>query len=428
MLQKLAYLGVIVVLIPLMVLTGLTMSPGMDAAWPWLVDLFGGRQSARSIHFIAAWLLVLFVVVHLVMVVLAGPFNEIRSMITGRYRLPKEKRAMRLITRRRLLTGGLAAPALLLGGCDRLGASPSFREIVLGSGEWLVLPRAAADRLATRWRASSTPRRCRRSSAPTATPSRAPRSGGATPPPASPTGGCTVDGAGRGAGRLLARRAPRDAGAQPDHPPRLRRGLERDRQVDGRAARRSCSARRGCSRTPASSCSTAPTTSAAPPYYESIDLVDAFHPQTILAYGMNDAELPIGHGAPLRLRVERQLGYKHAKFVMRIEAVTSLAGIGAGPRRLLGGRRRLRLVRRGSDAASERPHPHDDAVGAGDAHPVAGLGHRHAGLEPRRPGHAVDGHLALAVVEGDHHRLAAEHLVGPAVQRASRPRAAPKRR
>ncbi len=54
------------------------------------------------------------------------------------------------------------------------------------------------------------------------------------------------------------------------------------------------------------------------PYYESIDLVDAFHPQTILAYGMNDAALPEGHGAPLRLRVERQLGYKQAKFVMAV--------------------------------------------------------------------------------------------------------------
>lgn len=66
------------------------------------------------------------------------------------------------------------------------------------------------------------------------------------------------------------------------------------------------------------------------PYYESIDLVDAMHPQTILAYGMNDAPLPEAHGAPIRLRVERQLGYKQAKFVMRIEAVASLAGIGRG--------------------------------------------------------------------------------------------------
>ncbi len=65
-------------------------------------------------------------------------------------------------------------------------------------------------------------------------------------------------------------------------------------------------------------------------YYESIDVVDAFHPQTILAWAMNDAVLDIGHGAPLRLRVERQLGYKHAKYVMRIDAVASLAGIGLG--------------------------------------------------------------------------------------------------
>jgi len=91
-LQKFAYLSVLVALIPLMVLSGLTMSPGMDAAWPWLLDLFGGRQTARSIHFIVAWLLVGFIVVHLLMVILAGPLNEVRSMITGWYRLPREKR------------------------------------------------------------------------------------------------------------------------------------------------------------------------------------------------------------------------------------------------------------------------------------------------------------------------------------------------
>jgi DMSO/TMAO reductase YedYZ molybdopterin-dependent catalytic subunit len=65
-------------------------------------------------------------------------------------------------------------------------------------------------------------------------------------------------------------------------------------------------------------------------YYESIDLDDAFHPQTILAYEMNDAVLPVPHGAPVRLRVERQLGYKMAKYVMRIEAVESFAGLGGG--------------------------------------------------------------------------------------------------
>lgn len=66
------------------------------------------------------------------------------------------------------------------------------------------------------------------------------------------------------------------------------------------------------------------------PYYESIDLVDAFHPQTILAWRMNGQPLPEAHGAPLRLRVERQLGYKHAKYVMRIEVRATLAGLYGG--------------------------------------------------------------------------------------------------
>jgi DMSO/TMAO reductase YedYZ molybdopterin-dependent catalytic subunit len=66
------------------------------------------------------------------------------------------------------------------------------------------------------------------------------------------------------------------------------------------------------------------------PYYESLDLVDAFHPQTILAHALNGRPLPVPNGAPLRLRVERQLGYKHAKYLRAIEAVASLDGIGAG--------------------------------------------------------------------------------------------------
>ncbi len=91
-LQKLAYVGVALVILPLMVATGLTMSPGFDAIAPWLLDLFGGRQSARSIHFICANLIVLFVIVHVVEVILAGVVNEIGSMITGRYVVPPEVR------------------------------------------------------------------------------------------------------------------------------------------------------------------------------------------------------------------------------------------------------------------------------------------------------------------------------------------------
>ncbi|MGQ2936488.1 cytochrome b/b6 domain-containing protein [Sphingopyxis sp.] len=92
-LQKLSYIGVIFVALPLMIATGLTMSPGMNAAWPWLLDVFGGRQSARSIHFITAWALVAFFLVHIAMVLLAGPVNELRSMITGWFRLPPGREA-----------------------------------------------------------------------------------------------------------------------------------------------------------------------------------------------------------------------------------------------------------------------------------------------------------------------------------------------
>jgi thiosulfate reductase cytochrome b subunit len=90
-LQKLAYAGVLLVLLPGIVLTGLGMSPAMDAAWPWLLDLLGGRQSARSLHFLCASGLVAFFLVHIIMVVLAGPINELRSMLSGWYRLPPER-------------------------------------------------------------------------------------------------------------------------------------------------------------------------------------------------------------------------------------------------------------------------------------------------------------------------------------------------
>ena len=89
-LQKLAYAGVLFLLMPLTIVTGLAMSPGMDAAWPWLTELPGGRQSARSIHFLCACAIVGFVMVHLVMVLLSGPLDQLRGMITGRCRL-KEK-------------------------------------------------------------------------------------------------------------------------------------------------------------------------------------------------------------------------------------------------------------------------------------------------------------------------------------------------
>ena len=88
-LQRLAYLGLVALVIA-MVVTGLCMSPGFDALAPWLVTALGGRQSARTLHFLFAAAIVLFIAVHLIEVALAGAINEVRSMITGRYAVPPE--------------------------------------------------------------------------------------------------------------------------------------------------------------------------------------------------------------------------------------------------------------------------------------------------------------------------------------------------
>ncbi|MET0180062.1 MAG: cytochrome b/b6 domain-containing protein [Novosphingobium sp.] len=83
LLQKILYIAVLFVGLPLMILTGLTLSPAMDSAWPWLLDLFGGRQSARSIHFVVAWGLLGFFVLHILAVLLDDPLRQVRDMVTG---------------------------------------------------------------------------------------------------------------------------------------------------------------------------------------------------------------------------------------------------------------------------------------------------------------------------------------------------------
>lgn len=87
LLQKTAYLGVLFILAPIMISTGMAMSPRIDAIFPWLTVLFGGRQSARSIHFISCFLFIGFFMIHLIMVLTTGVWNNLRSMITGKYRI-----------------------------------------------------------------------------------------------------------------------------------------------------------------------------------------------------------------------------------------------------------------------------------------------------------------------------------------------------
>lgn len=86
-LQKITYSLILFVILPLVIATGLCMSPGFGGVIPWLTDIFGGRQSARSIHFLCAGAIAAFIVVHLLLVILAGPINEMRSMITGWFKL-----------------------------------------------------------------------------------------------------------------------------------------------------------------------------------------------------------------------------------------------------------------------------------------------------------------------------------------------------
>jgi thiosulfate reductase cytochrome b subunit len=99
-LQKLSYLAIVFGVLPVLVIAGLAMSPGVNAVFPWLPELFGGRQSARTFHFIAAALLTLFVLVHIAMVLASGVWNNLRAMITGRYGIDVEGAAHEAPTRR----------------------------------------------------------------------------------------------------------------------------------------------------------------------------------------------------------------------------------------------------------------------------------------------------------------------------------------
>jgi hypothetical protein len=168
-----------------------------------------------------------------------------------------------------------------------------------------------------------TRRRCRPSSAPTATPSPPAQNTPATRRRALPTGGWR-SAAGRTAAKLLARGSALQGVTQPDHPARLRRGLVRDRQVDRRPARRApgrgqAAARGALHRLPLRRHLREP--SLLREHRPGGCLPPSDHP----GLRHERPRPPVGHGAPLRLRVERQLGYKQAKYVMQVEAVASLA-------------------------------------------------------------------------------------------------------
>ncbi len=237
----------------------------------------------------------------------------------------------RLITRRKFLNGvALSAPAVVIG-CDRLGAAPSFRETVLSSGEWLsyrVHRLMGSGSLAREYTEADLSPEFR-------------TNGNTDPGTQEYRQHLAEDFASwkLQVGGLVKTARTYSLADLKSRPSRTQ--ITRHDCVEGWSAIGSWNgvplgtilddvqlmpeARYIVFRCADSFGTRTPT-----PYYESIDLIDAYHPQTILAYGMNGEALPVGHGAPIRLRVERQLGYKHAKFIMQIEAVASLTSIGRG--------------------------------------------------------------------------------------------------
>ena len=235
---------------------------------------------------------------------------------------------MTLITRRTLVTGGALGAGLLLSGCDKLAQQPGFRRILF-SGEKINmgLQRALMDRTAL-----------------------APEFTAEQMSPVFRTNGNsnpnTDDYNRHVAGNFANWRL--EVGGLVDRPLRLsltdigafpqRAQITRHDCVEGWSAIGKWQGpmlgnvlkAAGVRRSARFIVFTCADLWSGAPYYESIDMVDAFHPQTILAWAMNDKRVSVGHGAPLRLRVERHLGYKNAKYVMRIDAVASLAGIGLG--------------------------------------------------------------------------------------------------
>ena len=233
-----------------------------------------------------------------------------------------------MIGRRAVVGFGAAAGGLLLSGCDRLTASPSFREALRG-GEALTM---RAQRLITN-RGALAPEFSRAQMSPIfrANGTRQPGSPGYAAHVANRFADwrLTVDG-------LVARPQAFSLAQIGTMPTRTQ--ITRHDCVEGWSAIGQWAGvplkllldQAGLSSQARYIVFHCADDYGAGKYYESIDLVDAFHPQTIIAWGLNGRLLPVANGAPLRLRVERMLGYKHAKYVERIEAVASLGSVGGG--------------------------------------------------------------------------------------------------
>jgi DMSO/TMAO reductase YedYZ molybdopterin-dependent catalytic subunit/thiosulfate reductase cytochrome b subunit len=328
-LQRLSYTTVVFVLFPLIICTGLAMSPAVVSVVPLVVTALGGQQTARTIHFFVACSLVLFVLVHVALVWQTGFRRRMRAMITGRASSPAPAIVTAGLSRRQLIKTGLGALAgagafgVGFRVADRCGLVPANRRGIYGLSETLTY---AGQRLLTKL------------------PSMA-----------------------REFGRGQITKVPPVNGKAPKTEPYqglLAGGFADWRlQVEGLVARpgalslaeikalpsRSHITHQACEEgwsfiaewTGAPLAHVLEHVGIRPEaryvffftfdgWWDSLDMDDALHPQTLLAYAMNGPELPLDHGAPLRLKVTRQLGYKSLKYLTRMLVTDSAQGVGDG--------------------------------------------------------------------------------------------------
>lgn len=328
-LQRLSYTTVVFVLIPSMIWTGLAMSPAVTSVFPFLVAALGGQQTARTVHFFVACSLVVFLVVHVAMVWLTGFRHRMRAMITGSG--PGETRAIARadLSRRGLIKAGVGALAgvgavgIAFRVADRCGLVPANHRGLYGLSETLTY---AGQRLLTKL--PSVAREFDRSQISKVAPVN-----GKAPTTESyqrlMAGGFAdwrlqIEG-------MVARPGSLSLAELKSFPSRS--------QITHQACEEGWSLIAEWTGVPLSyvleHVGIHPDARyvfvfAFDGWWDSIDMDDALHPQTLLAYAMNGPQLPLDHGAPLRLKVPRQLGYKNTKYLSRILVTDSAKGIGDG--------------------------------------------------------------------------------------------------
>jgi DMSO/TMAO reductase YedYZ molybdopterin-dependent catalytic subunit/thiosulfate reductase cytochrome b subunit len=325
--QRLTYLGVVFVIFPGIVWTGLGMSFGITSVFPILATAIGGHQSARTLHFVFVVLLLLFVVVHVTMLVLAGFWRNVRAMITGYLPHGNEKRKSELLVRRRFITAGLATAASASGlgaavyFADRYGLIPPDHNGIIGIGETLTY---ATQRLVTS--EHSLAREFKRSDISQVAPVNGPH------PVDEKYQALLTDGF-KDWRLSIEGLVARPVSLSLDDLKRLTAeshillhaceegwsyiaewtGVRLATVLDLAGLRPEA---RYVVFEPFANPNQARTVVRV--LWETIDMADARHPQTMLAYGMNGEALPADHGAPIRLRMGRHLGYKNTKYLSRI--------------------------------------------------------------------------------------------------------------